>query len=620
MASGVSKNRSGERDDEMSLKKFAGFCGAVTAALFLCIPARADQNFMDFDDYLIAAPVMTAGSMAKGNGTVYQVTNPTTGVVSVSTPTIFYRADGSSYISVETIVSSDTIASQTFTDGQAATATLTVASYTGLSTATASGTFTAVSTSAAVGVQGSAAVVISSNVSGTQIAITGPPGALNLMVGGNVGQGYSSTSTAVNFATAVIASSNTSGMTASVNTSSTVVTVSCLAYGTFCNNYAVTSSSPTAISTAAFSGGTNPVTVTVGGAQFTAAVSSLTANQFNVGANTTAMATNLAAQIAASSNTIGITAASAGTVVSATATVAGAAGNSFATLTSNALAISTAALTMSGGQSNAVTCINGACLTANKDYYPATSNTVTAAAIVTAWSTQVASQTITLTSAGAIISATSTVVGTAPNSYLLTVTTNAITPLVLVSSSATTGAQVGTFSGGTNAAYTLVNGTGTVLTIPNHGFNTALPVLYSTGSATAITGLTNQTTYYPIYLTANTISLASSTVQAMLGNALPLTSSQTKTTADTFTLAPLAITGTPSWQFVVSDDAINWVPFTTTVNNIAISSATYSSYISTGTVNVYDLNHMDYAWFGAKVIPPTTGALNFGMKVIGKTQ
>ena len=125
MASGVSKNRSGERDDEMSLKKFAGFCGAVTAALFLCIPARADQNFMDFDDYLIAAPVMTAGSMAKGNGTVYQVTNPTTGVVSVSTPTIFYRADGSSYISVETIVSSDTIASQTFTDGQAATATLT---------------------------------------------------------------------------------------------------------------------------------------------------------------------------------------------------------------------------------------------------------------------------------------------------------------------------------------------------------------------------------------------------------------------------------------------------------------------------------------------------------------
>ena len=620
MASGVSKNRSGERDDEMSLKKFAGFCGAVTAALFLCIPARADQNFMDFDDYLIAAPVMTAGSMAKGNGTVYQVTNPTTGVVSVSTPTIFYRADGSSYISVETIVSSDTIASQTFTDGQAATATLTVASYTGLSTATASGTFTAVSTSAAVGVQGSAAVVISSNVSGTQIAITGPPGALNLMVGGNVGQGYSSTSTAVNFATAVIASSNTSGMTASVNTSSTVVTVSCLAYGTFCNNYAVTSSSPTAISTAAFSGGTNPVTVTVGGAQFTAAVSSITANQFNVGANTTAMATNLAAQIAASSNTIGITAASAGTVVSATATVAGAAGNSFATLTSNALAISTAALTMSGGQSNAVTCINGTCLTANSSYYPATSNTVTAAAIVTAWSTQVASQTITLTSAGAIISATSTVVGTAPNSYLLTVTTNAITPLVLVSSSATTGAQVGTFSGGTNAAYTLVNGTGTVLTIPNHGFNTALPVLYSTGSATAITGLTNQTTYYPIYLTANTISLASSTVQAMLGNALPLTSSQTKATADTFTLAPLAITGTPSWQFVVSDDAINWVPFTTTVNNIAISSATYSTYVATGTVNVYDLNHMDYAWFGAKVIPPTTGALNFGMKVIGKTQ
>ena len=73
MASGVSKNRSGERDDEMTLKKFAGFCGAVTAALFLCATAKADQNFVDFDDYLIAAPVMTAGSMAKGNGTAYLV-------------------------------------------------------------------------------------------------------------------------------------------------------------------------------------------------------------------------------------------------------------------------------------------------------------------------------------------------------------------------------------------------------------------------------------------------------------------------------------------------------------------------------------------------------------------
>jgi hypothetical protein len=191
---------------------------------------------------------------------------------------------------------------------------------------------------------------------------------------------------------------------------------------------------------------------------------------------------------------------------------------------------------------------------------------------------------------------------------------------VLVSSVAATGAQVGTFSGGTSAAYTLVNGTGTVLTVTSHGFNTALPVLYTTPGGVAITGLTAGTTYYPIYLTANTISLASSTVQAMMGNALPLTSSQTKATADTFTLTPLAITGTPSWQFVVSDDAINWVPFTTTVNNITISSATYSSYISTGAVNVYDLNHMDYSFFGAKVVPPTTGALNFGMKVIGKTQ
>ena len=66
MASGVSKNRSGERDDEMTLKKFAGFCGAVTAALFLCPNARADQNFVDFDDYLIAAPGDDGGVDGEG--------------------------------------------------------------------------------------------------------------------------------------------------------------------------------------------------------------------------------------------------------------------------------------------------------------------------------------------------------------------------------------------------------------------------------------------------------------------------------------------------------------------------------------------------------------------------
>ena len=601
----------------MSFKKIATLLGTALTALFLCPTARADQNFVDFDDYLIAAPIMTAGSMTKGNGTNYYAQNPATFVSVVSTPTVYYRADGSSYISVETVVSSDTIAAQTFTDGQAATATLTVASYLGLSTAAATGNLTAVSTSAAAGVVGTANIVVITNTTGTIVQLTGPPGNPVYTLGGNLSALGSTTNIATAFATQVNVSSWTVGVSAT--SSANVVTLSCINVGTFCSAYAVTSTTPTAISTAAFNNAANPVSVTVGPATFVAG------NQFAVGTSTQAMAANLAAAITA--DLPGVIVATAATscaptcgIVYSTAVVAGTVGNGYALATSNWAAISTGSVALFGGQNNAVITINGVALTANQSFYPVTSTAQTATNLALAISNNFATIGATATAGGSVVYATATVDGTSANSFGITVTTNAITPSVLVSSVGSTGAQVGIFSGGANPAYTLVNGTGTVITIPAHGFNTALPVLYSTGSATALTGLTNQTTYYPIFLTANTISLASSTYQAMLGNALPLTSSTTKATGDSFTLTPLAITGTPSWQFVVSDDAINWATFGTTSNNISISSRTYTSYISTGSVDTYDLGHMDYVWFGAKVIPPTTGALNFGMKVIGKTQ
>ena len=577
--------------------------GAVVAALFLCRDVQA-----------VAGGEIAVDTNLTVNGSVNS--------------TISIRTDGMNWASAEVVVTSATQPSLVFGDGQAATATLTVGSYTGLSTATASGTFTAVSTTVAVGVVGSASVAINSNVSGTQIAITGPPGALNYMVGGNVAQGYSSTNTAVNFSVQVNLSSNTSGVTSTVNASSTAVTISCLSAGTFCNSYAVTSSSPTAISTAAFSGGTNPVTVTVGGAQFTAG------NQFAVGANTTVMATNLAAAIAASSGTIGITAASASTIVSATATVAGTAGNSYPTLTSNALAISTAALTMSGGQNNASVCINGYCWTANTSstsfsptaWYPATSNTATATGLAATINASSVTTGVAAASAGAIVSATATVVGVAANSYVVTVTTNAITPAVLVSSSATTGAQVGVMSGGLAAGYTF-NGTGitafgnTLYTGESVYFtsttgNTAL--YYSSSTTGTKTVLTYGSTFYAI--AGNPVQLSTTSALAVSGLPIVFVSSQVKTTQDTFTLNTSNIAGTPSYKWLVSDDNTNWMPYTTTPLGQTISSATISAYVSTGTVNVFDFGHMDYGWLGLGVVTPTSGAINMSVKVIGKAQ
>ena len=596
------------------MKKILGVCGAVIAALFFCPSVQAIAGGQISVDTNLAVP----GAY-----------NATTGV----------RTDGMNWASAQVIVTSVTSSNVTFGDGQAATATLTVASYVGLSTTAASGTFTAVAITGAVGSYGSAQIVVSSNVLDTQIAILGPPpGALLFRVGGNVSQGYSSTSTAVNLATAINASPSVSNISASVNASSTVVMVACISSGTFCNAYSVTSTSSTAISTAAFTGGTNPVTVTVGGAQFTAVTSSTSINQFNVGANTTAMAANLATQIAASSNTIGITAASAGTIVSATATVTGTVGNNYATLTSNAAVISTAALTMSGGQNNASVCINGYCWTANASstsfsptaWYPATSVGATAtglAATITASSTTTG---IVAAAAGAIVSATMTVVGTAANSYAITVSTNAITPAVLVLSNPSTGAQIGTFSGGLNSGY-VFNGTG--ITATGNNLRTGEGVYFTSTTGNTALYYSSQTvgaTLYPLTFNAtyyviagvSSIQISSTAAQAALGIPVGVfVSSTVKTTQDTFTLnlsSNGVISGTPTLTWVTSEDGSDWVPLTTTPFNITIPAITYATYVATGTVNNFDFGHLDYGWLGVTTVSPTAGAVNFNVRIVGK--
>ena len=405
-------------------------------------------------------------------------------------------------------------------------------------------------------------------------------------------------------------SSWTSGVTASA--ASNVVTLTCINAGTFCNSYAVTSTSTTEVSTAAFSGGVNPVVVTVGGAQFTAAVSSINANQFNVGANTTAMAANLATQIAASSNTVMITAASAGTVVSATATVAGAAGNSFATLTSNALAISTAALRMSGGQDNANVCINGTCWTANSSFYPVTSTGQTATNLAAAILASSTTTGIVAAAGGSVVYATATVVGTGANSYAVTVTTNAITPAVFVSSNAATGAQVGTFSGGLNSGY-VFNGTG--ITASGNNLQTGEAVVWSTGSGVTV--------YYStgaVGTGATSVALAiGTTYYAIAGN--PNLQLAVKTTQDTFTLnlsSNGVISGTPTLTWVTSEDGSDWVTLTTTPFNITVPAMTYATYVATGTVNNFDFGHIDYGWLGVTTVSPTAGAVNFNVRIVGK--
>ncbi len=204
-------------------------------------------------------------------------------------------------------------------------------------------------------------------------------------------------------------------------------------------------------------------------------------------------------------------------------------------------------------------------------------------------------------SASGVVFATSTVVGTAANFAMLT------------SSQAALGVSGSTMLGGTNSAYTVNTPT---ITIANNGFTTGLQVLYSTGSATAIGGLTTQTTYYISVINpnnnglSNTFKLASSLANAQAGTGIVLSSSQTKTTADSFTLAPLAFTNTSGGgiQLQWSDDNVNWTNATTGNYNATIASVTFST---GGGTTLYDLGTISHRYLRAKETPPTTGAATY---------
>ena len=225
---------------------------------------------------------------------------------------------------------------------------------------------------------------------------------------------------------------------------------------------------------------------------------------------------------------------------------------------------------------------------------------------------------ITAASVGAIVSATSTVVGTQMNVSVYSSTQAALT-IIYTSSNVTPGNATGVMTGGTNSAYTLVSGSATVISatnpfspltdslgMPSQIVPTpmvALPVLYSTGSAQAIGGLAWGTTYYIIPVTQGSFGLATTSANAVAGKFITLTSSQTKQTADSFTVTPLAYSGTASGKFESSNDGTNWVQNTTlpleTFTGVYPSSSTVVDAGSTNYANVrFNLS-----------TPPTTGGL-----------
>ena len=224
--------------------------------------------------------------------------------------------------------------------------------------------------------------------------------------------------------------------------------------------------------------------------------------------------------------------------------------------------------------------INRVVLTAGTDFaigYASTTATNLAAAINADYRLNTIMSAI---GAGAVVYTTSTYVG---GNFALASNTSSIT----VSGANMTGGTISYYSAATD-----------IVNVPLHGFNVGLPLLYS--GTPAIGGLTTGTTYYAVPIDANNIYLATTSALAVAGvYHANITVQLSSPTASTYTLAPLAIAGSPLFTWSVSNDGTNYTTYASS-GGIAISA--------TGT-GIVDFGDLDYRYLKMAVTGPTAGAI-----------
>ena len=227
------------------------------------------------------------------------------------------------------------------------------------------------------------------------------------------------------------------------------------------------------------------------------------------------------------------------------------------------------------------------------------------------------SQTVTLGTTGGVIGATVTLNGSFGNKYSLTSSTNGALTITVLVSSQTAGPSIGTFSGGTDPSYLLNTST---ITIAGQTYGQGEGVYITTTTNVIITPLATNVTYYVITNAAlgpNAIELATTSTGAAVNLPIVLTSSTTKVSANLYTIIVPAIAGTPSVQWLASNDQTHWLPYALTPFNIAIPSVSYASYYSTGSVNNFDFAHYNYGYIGLGITSPTSGAVSIGARIVG---
>lgn len=309
------------------------------------------------------------------------------------------------------------------------------------------------------------------------------------------------------------------------------------------------------------------------------------------------VASNTASSIASALQTVPglqVSHAAGSSVVYTTAPSYGTLYNGWAFTSSTPTALTVATAFFTGGQGRASVSLNGQVLKQGQQWQVGGSLAATATNIAAAINANsVLNKLVKAQAVGAVVTATSTLANV--NAFPLK---SSLPSGILASGAAMTG--------GTAPSYGL-NGQ---ITIPSNSFSTALPLLYTSGSL-VVGGLTDQTTYYAVPLASpGVFGLASSQANALLGTYITFTSSTTQLSAQTGTLAPLPITGTPGFLWQVSNDNTNW-------QNLAVSSVTMSSYSTPPANTIWSFGYIGPRYLRANVTAPTTGAIQLSIGIIG---
>ena len=165
-------------------------------------------------------------------------------------------------------------------------------------------------------------------------------------------------------------------------------------------------------------------------------------------------------------------------------------------------------------------------------------------------------------------------------------------------------------TGGINSAVAKYSA---VIALPAHGFTLALPVGYTAAGA-SIGGLTTNTTYYVIPVSADSIALALTSTGAISGSSVTVTSVTNQATAHAPTLQAVVPSGTPSFKWQMSNNDTDYV-------DVNISSITVSAYTYPYATTAFEFNGFDgfnYRYLRLNVIAPTAGGLKLQAVIAAK--